>query len=167
MYLPPDRIFALLDVPEGGVVIDFGAGTGVFTIQLATRRPDVRVIALDEQAEMLKLLQSKPAARALPNIQPLLVEHIGSLEQAADRILAINVLHEIDDDALRGMSRLLKPSGFILIVDWSATADRPVGPPKHHTHSPSEALSRLKNAGFEATALESLPYHFVLLAHSK
>jgi SAM-dependent methyltransferase len=166
-YLPPDRIFALLDVPRGALVVDFGAGTGTFSIELATRRPDVRVISLDEQPEMLKLLKAKPTARALHNIEPMLVNEVDSLDHAADRVLAINVLHEVDDDALRGISGLLKSSGIILIVDWNAAVDRPVGPPKDHTHTPDEALSRLKNAGFEATALKPLPYHFMLLAHSK
>ena len=64
-YLPPERIFAHLDPPQGGLVVDFGAGTGRFSIELAQRRPDLKVIALDEQPEMLKLLEAKPAAQQL------------------------------------------------------------------------------------------------------
>jgi precorrin-6B methylase 2 len=30
-------------------VIDFGAGTGTIAVELARRRPDLEVIALDEQ----------------------------------------------------------------------------------------------------------------------
>jgi len=166
-YLPPDRIFAHLDPPQGGLVVDFGAGTGRFSIELAQRRPDLRVIALDEQPEMLKLLEAKPAARQLANIRPVLADEIGSLKGAADRILAMNVLHEVGDATLRGMSRLLKPQGSLLIVDWNSAVDRPIGPPKDHTHTPEEALARLGKAGFEAISLEPLRYHFVLRAERK
>jgi len=166
-YLPPERIFAHLDPPQDGLVVDFGAGTGRFSIELAQRRPDLKVIALDEQPEMLELLKAKPTAQQLPNVQPVLVDEIDSLEGAADRILAMNVLHELGDATLRGMSRLLKPQGWLLIVDWNSAVDRPIGPPKDHTHTPEEALTRLDKAGFEAISLEPLRYHFVLRAERK
>jgi 2-polyprenyl-3-methyl-5-hydroxy-6-metoxy-1,4-benzoquinol methylase len=166
-YLVPDRIFAHLDPPQGGLVVDFGAGTGAFSIELAQRRPDLKVIALDEQPEMLKLLEAKPAAQQLPNVRPMLVDEVDSLKGAADRILAMNVLHELGDATLRGISRLLKPQGSLLIVDWNSAVDRPVGPPKDHTHTPGEALTRLAKAGFEAISLEPLRYHFVLRAKRK
>ena len=166
-YLPPDRIFAHLDPPQGALVIDFGAGTGRFSIELAQRRPDLKVIALDQQPEMLKLLEAKPAAQQLPNIRPLLADEADTLEAAADRILAMNVLHELGDATLRGISRLLKPEGSLLIVDWNSSVDRPIGPPKDHTHTPDEALTRLSKAGFEAVSLEPLRYHFVLRAERK
>ena len=166
-YLPPERIFAHLDPPQSGLVVDFGAGTGRFSIELAQRRPDLQVIALDEQPEMLKLLEAKPAAQQLPNVRPMLADEIGSLKGAADRILAMNVLHELGDATLRGMSRLLKQQGSLLIVDWNSAVDRPIGPPKDHTHTPEEALARLGKAGFEAISLEPLRYHFVLRAEAK
>jgi SAM-dependent methyltransferase len=166
-YLPPEVIFAHLDPPQGGLVVDFGAGTGKFAIELAERRPDLKVIALDQQPEMLALLEAKPAAQQLPNIQPMLVDEADSLEGAADRILAMNVLHELGDETLRGISRLLKPEGSLLIVDWNSATDRPIGPPKDHTHTPDEALERLAKAGFEPVSLEPLRYHFVLRAERK
>lgn len=166
-YLPPERIFDQLDAPQGGLVVDFGAGTGKFAIELAERRPDLKVIALDQQPEMLALLEAKPAAQQLPNIRPMLADDADSLEGAADRILAMNVLHELGDETLRGISRLLKPQGSLLIVDWNSAIDRPIGPPKDHTHTPDEALNRLARAGFEPVSLEPLRYHFVLRAERK
>lgn len=166
-YLPPERIFAHLDPPQGALVIDFGAGTGKFSIELAERRPDLKVIALDQQPEMLELLEAKPAAQQLSNIRPMLVDEVDSLKGAADRVLAMNVLHELGDATLKGISRLLKPEGSLLIVDWNSGVDRPIGPPKDHTHTPEEALSRLAKAGFEAISLEPLRYHFVLHAKRK
>ncbi len=91
--LPPGRIIALLDAPHSGVVVDFGAGTGAFAIPLAEKRPDLTVIALDEEPRMLDLLRAKPAAKKLENLRAMLTTEIGTLEGRADRVLAINVLH--------------------------------------------------------------------------
>ena len=148
-------------------MVDFGAGTGTFSLELARRRPDLKIIALDEQPEMLKLLEAKPAAQQLPNVRPMLADEIDSLAGAADRILAMNVLHELGDATLREVARLLKPEGSLLIVDWSSAVDRPKGPPKDHTHTPDEGLARLAKAGFQAESLQPLSYHFVLRAKPK
>ena len=55
-YLPPDEIFAMLAAPSGSRVVDFGTGIGTYAIELARARPDLEVIALDEQQQMLDLL---------------------------------------------------------------------------------------------------------------
>jgi len=34
-YLPPDEVFTMLAAPTGGRVVDFGAGTGAYAIELA------------------------------------------------------------------------------------------------------------------------------------
>jgi SAM-dependent methyltransferase len=161
-YLSPDEIVALLDAPADGVVLDFGAGTGVFSIEVARRRADLSVIALDEQPRMIELMRAKPVVAQLTNIEPMLVDRIDSIIGHADRIFAINVLHEVGDDALREMTRLLKPDGAALIIDWDGGIDRSVGPPKGHTHTLEEARERLTQAGFRVETLEHLRYHFVL-----
>src|SRR5215469_9628372 len=71
-YLPPERLIELLDAPAGARVVDFGAGTGAIAIELAGRRLDLEIIALDEQTQMLDLLKAKPAARKLRNLTAVL-----------------------------------------------------------------------------------------------
>lgn len=161
-YLPPETIFALLDAPVNGTVVDFGTGTGTFAIELASRRPDLKVIAFDEQPAMLELLKKKPLTNQLGNLRPLLTDKIDSIRGMADRVLAINVLHEVGYEVLREMSQLLAPQGSILIIDWDGAVDRPVGPPKGHTHTMDEARSRLADAGLAVESLQPLRYHFVL-----
>jgi SAM-dependent methyltransferase len=164
VHLPPELIFTLLDAPRNGTVVDFGTGTGTFAIELAGQRPDLKVIALDEQPAMLELLKKKLRANQPGNLQPLLSDKIDSIRGMADRVLAINVLHEVGDEVLREMSQLLTPQGSILIVDWDAAVDRPVGPPKGHTHTMAEARSRLVDAGLAVESLQPLRYHFALRA---
>jgi 2-polyprenyl-3-methyl-5-hydroxy-6-metoxy-1,4-benzoquinol methylase len=161
--LPPDDIVRLLDAPSGGVVVDFGAGTGTFSIELARRRPDLKIIALDQQPEMLELLKARPVSQ-LTGIQPMLSDQSASIAGTVDRVFAINVLHEVGDSVLDTMAALLNPQGSLLIIDWDAAIDRTVGPPKDHTHTAAEARARLLKSGFEVEALEPLRYHFVLRA---
>lgn len=163
-YLPPERVIELLDAPHSGVVVDFGAGTGAYAIPLAERRPDLTVIALDEQPRMLDLLRAKPAAGRLANLKPMHTDQISTIKGAADRILVVNVFHEVGDEPMREMVELLKPGGSILFIDWNAAADRPVGPPRDHTYTPADAAKRLENFGLRVEALEPMRYHFVMRA---
>jgi SAM-dependent methyltransferase len=163
-YLPPAEIVAMLDAPAGGCVIDFGTGVGTYAIEIARRRPDLEVIAFDEQPEMLDMLRAKPAARELKNLKPVLSSETSSLEGKADRILALNVLHEVGDDAMRQMAAMLKRDGSILFIDWDAAVERPVGPPRDHTYSADQALKRIESFGLAAERGSRLRYHFVLRA---
>jgi ubiquinone/menaquinone biosynthesis C-methylase UbiE len=163
-YLPPARILEMLDAPQGGVVIDFGTGTGAYAIEIARRRPDLTVIAFDEQPQMLEMLKAKPAAAKLSNLKPVLAPDSANLTASADRILALNVLHELGDDALRGLAAMLKRGGSALFIDWSAEVDRPIGPPKDHVYTRADAVKRLEQFGFAAAPHGGLPYHYVVIA---
>jgi SAM-dependent methyltransferase len=166
-YLPPSRIISMLEAPDSGVVVDFGAGTGAYAIPLAEHRPDLTVIALDEQREMLQMLAAKPAAKRLQNLVPTHTDENDTIKGKADRILVLNVLHEVGDEPLRGMVELLEPAGSILFIDWNAAVDRPMGPPRDHTYTPADAKRRLEGFGLSVEELEPLPYHFVLRARRK
>lgn len=163
-YLPPERIVALLDLPRGATLVDFGAGTGTFAIRVAQARPDVTVIALDEQPAMLDRLRAKPEVKSLANLRPVMPEALAGLRGQADRVLAMNVLHELGDEALASLAALLKPDGFTIFIDWNADVDRPVGPPRDHVYGPREGAARLESRGFAVELLDSLPYHYAIRA---
>jgi SAM-dependent methyltransferase len=166
-YLPPLALIGMLDPPPHGLVVDFGAGTGTYAIEIARGRPDLTVIAVDEQQVMLDKLLAKPQASQLPNLRTMLSEQVGQLRGCADRVLALNVLHELGDDALAGLADLLVADGFVLFVDWNAEVDRPAGPARHHTYTPQEAIERLGRFGYRVEPLGPLPYHFALRARPK
>ncbi|MGO9832195.1 MAG: class I SAM-dependent methyltransferase [Myxococcaceae bacterium] len=167
--LPPAEVFALLDAPPGGTVIDFGTGTGTYAIELARNRPDLRVVALDEQPEMLDRLQAKLAEHPVQNVEPLLAPSPGSqeLEGRTDRVLGLNVLHELGDDALRQVRALLKPGATALFIDWNAEVTRTVGPPRAHVYGPSEASARLEESGFDVLRQQLFPLHYGLVCRRK
>ena len=164
-YLPPGEVFALLDAPKSVVVVDFGAGTGTYALKLAQARPDLAVIALDEQPRMLELIREKLSASPAPNLRPLLADEKGlaGLRACAARILALNVLHEMGDDALRRLAALLAPDGRVVFIDWNAEVERPVGPPREHVHTPAEAIGRLATFGLRVVRDKLFQYHYALI----
>ncbi|MGP6155983.1 MAG: class I SAM-dependent methyltransferase [Vulcanimicrobiaceae bacterium] len=162
-YLQPGTLLALLDLLPAATLLDFGAGTGLYAIELASARLDVRVLALDEQPEMLALLRGNVAAAGRTNLEVLEPAQLEGLGAGVDRVLALNVLHELGDTALAEVRRLLAPAGKALFVDWNAEAQRPVGPPREHVYSPSEAERRLEASGFAVTERSVLRYHYAFV----
>jgi SAM-dependent methyltransferase len=162
-YLPPEEVAKMLDVPTGGKLLDFGTGTGTYAIELARLRPDIEVIALDEQPEMLRLLRAKPVAAQLANLKPVLPEDISAYRGKMDRVLALNVLHELGDEALRNLKALLGPGGKALFIDWNAAVERPAGPPADHVYSPADGRRRLEQMGFAIRGEKLFPYHYSIL----
>ncbi|GAC1309727.1 MAG: hypothetical protein NVSMB21_16620 [Vulcanimicrobiaceae bacterium] len=158
-YVPPERVVALLDVATGATVLDFGTGTGTYAIELARRLPATTVVALDEQPVMLERLRAKPGVAALANLRPIAPAGVPAYARRIDRIFALNVLHELGDDALASFGILLAPGGTALVVDWNADVDRPVGPPKDRVYGVAAARARLERNGFAVEALDRFPYH--------
>ncbi len=166
-YLPPAEVLALIDAPPGACVVDFGTGTGTYAIAIARLRPDLEIIALDEQPEMLGLLGAKLVTETAPNVKPVSNEALATLHRRADRVLAVNVLHELGDAALHDLGALMKPAGRALFIDWNAEVERPVGPPRDHVYNASEARLRLEQGDFRVTDEWQFAYHYALMAERK
>lgn len=124
-YLPPREIACLLDILSGGKPVDFGTGTETYAIEPALLRPNIEVIAVDELPQILDRPRAKPAAVTLTNLKPILAGEFGDLEKKIDRVLALNVLHELGGEASRVIGAALKLDGTALIIDWNARVERP------------------------------------------
>lgn len=163
-WLPTAALIELLDAPSHAHVLDFGTGTGRYGLAIAQARPDLRVVAYDVQPEMLDIARNRAAGLRVKNLD--IADWTEAQRRAPyDRILALNVLHEIDNETLRRLASLLTPDGSVLVVDWDATIDRPTGPPAKHVHSPREAQDLLARNGLgciERTSDARFPYHFIL-----
>jgi SAM-dependent methyltransferase len=166
-WLPLVDVFALLQAPQRGLVVDFGTGTGTYAIELAKARPDLEVVALDEQEAMLDRLRAKLDARPVSNLEPVLVQTPAAraLEGKADRVLGLNVLHELGDTALRELISLLKPDGRALLIDWNSEVERDVGPPQNHVYSPDQASARVEKAGLWVQNCRLFRYHYALVCN--
>ena len=163
-YVPVEALLAMLALPEGGTLVDFGTGTGLYALEIARRRPDLRVVALDEQPEMLAHVRAAIARAELPNVEAASPGAVASLTGRANGVLALNVLHELGDSALAEVRALLNDGGKAAFVDWSADIDRTIGPPRDHVYGVAEATDRLAHAGFRVVVHAALAYHYALIA---
>ena len=161
-YLPPDRLIELLGRQQARAWSILAPVPARLRSSLPGR-PDLEVIALDEQPQMLDILKAKPAARELRNLKAVLNDEM-ELAASAERVLAINVLHELGDEALQDLTAMLKPGGSALVVDWNSEVDRPVGPPRDHVYSAAEARRRLQAVGLRVSDGPPLKYHYVFVA---
>jgi len=169
--LPPAVVLALLRLAGGETVVDYGAGTGVYTIPVAEALPNGRVIAVEALPRLAEILRAKITPELADRVQ--LVESdtnkVPAPDGAADRVVMIDVLHHLYDqpDALAEVTRLLRPGGLFVVVDWG-NCERPFGPPLDHVLGLAAVRSLARGMGLEqAEAHEPgafLPYHLVFVA---
>lgn len=164
--LPSGRVVELLALQGVETVVDYGAGSGVLTLPVAESLPGGVVYAVDESREMFERLEERLSGTSLSNVYPKLIEnnHTNLANNSVDRVLMVNVLHEvIGEGALAEIHRLLKPNGFLLVIDWRSDVKREMGPPADVSLTPEEGAGMLEEAGFVVAAAEDegFPYHFV------
>jgi ubiquinone/menaquinone biosynthesis C-methylase UbiE len=167
--LPNECVVDLLDLDGSETVVDYGAGSGALTVPVARAVPGGAVHAVDESPQMLDLLRERLEGAGIENVRLHLVRsNVVPLEDSvADRVLAVNLLHEvIGESALEEMRRLLRPGGFLLVIDWRADIEREMGPRSDVSLTPEEGRKMLEAAGFEVipTGEKRFPYHFSFIA---
>lgn len=173
--LPPAVVLDLLAVDGTETVIDFGAGTGMYTIPIAEAMTTGTVVAVDELDELLQRLEGKlaqPGLEALRDRVWLVRAEGGRMplsDGAAQRVLALNVMHHINDDpvALAEIVRVLAPGGRLVVIDFG-DIDRPVGPPRDHVLPHAELRAVVTGMGLHEIAFhepgELVAYHVVVVA---
>lgn len=169
LFLPDAPLIALLDLHGHETVLDYGAGTGRLALAAADRLvAGGRMVAVDESGEMLERLHSNLAMANAP-IEPLLIadNRVPLADASVDRVLAVNLLHEVRGElALWEMRRLLRADGLLVVADWERGRDpeRPTGPPDDVLYREDEAVEELERAGLAVEREHGFPYHFVLRA---
>ncbi len=66
----PEQLLNFIPLKETDSILDFGAGTGYFSIPVA-KRTTGKVYALDIDAEMLEIIKEKALKEQLTNIVPV------------------------------------------------------------------------------------------------
>lgn len=107
----------------GSTVLEVGPGFGFYTFPAARLVGDGRIVCVDVQSRMLKVLERRARRRALGDrIECRRVED-GELPcdlgGQVDLVIAINVVHESVAPArlMAAMARTLRPGGHLLLVE--------------------------------------------------
>jgi len=164
----PDQIMDALQIGEGSVVGDVGAGGGWFTVRLAQRvRPNGRVIAEDIQPQMVQAIERRvqrdgygkdvTVVRGTPD-DPKLPP--GTM----DAVLIVDAYHEIERPVtlLRSVRTSLKPTGVLAIINFKKDGGGP-GPDMDIRVEPQNVIADALAAGLELRKKENfLRYQYML-----
>lgn len=131
------RLVDLARIEPGQQVLDLGTGTGAVALRVAGQHPDVTVVGVDPDPEMLDRARRKAAdERVRVAFQHGFAEDLPFEDDQFDRVLSSLALHHVHGDGVQTAAaeirRVLKPGGVVLIADFT--------PEKTHSHG---LLSRL------------------------
>jgi ubiquinone/menaquinone biosynthesis C-methylase UbiE len=112
-----EKAFIVAGVQKGQVAADIGAGTGFITEGLIDK--GLRVIAVDQSEAMLAEIREKFAAAEGIDCRVGRAENLPIPDEAVDSAFANMYLHHVESppEAIREMTRTLKPGGRLVITD--------------------------------------------------
>lgn len=105
--------------PEGAAVLDVGTGPGVLLVELARRRPDLRLTGVDLSPDMVaaaeRNLGGYPATVRVGDVTDLPFP-----DRSFDLVVSSLSLHHWDDPeaAVPQLARVLRPGGRLSIYDF-------------------------------------------------
>ena len=121
----PDIVMGAMDLQDGDLVADVGAGLGYYSLKLAERiAPHGVVLALDIQQGMLDQLVERMREANISNIYPLLGgEKDTNLPPGKiDWVLLVDAYHEFSEPEamLASIRASLAPDGRVALVEYRA-----------------------------------------------
>jgi ubiquinone/menaquinone biosynthesis C-methylase UbiE len=163
----PAEVVLFLNLDEGDVVADLGAGTGYFMPYLAPAVGDNgKLLAIDVEPALVEHLAKRAAAQGATNVDAVLADPDDPKLPASgvDVVLIVDTWHHIDSrlDYLAKLARALKPGGAVVIVDFHE-GELPVGPPPGHKLPRESVVAEFEEAGWMLDREgEALPYQYLL-----
>ncbi len=120
-----DLLLEALALKPGLVVADIGAGTGYLSRRMATVvGPRGKVLAVDVQPEMVRMLQQLAQRSGLTQIEPRLggEADVRLLPASVDLAIMVDVYHELafPHEVLASVVASLKPGGLMVFVEYRA-----------------------------------------------
>ncbi len=118
----PDKVVENLELKPTDVVADIGAGSGYFSLRMAAKVPQGKVLAVDIQQEMLNFIKLRAQAKNLTNVVP----HRGEIqdtklpEAEVDLVLMVDAYHEFSHprEMMESIAKGLKPGGRVVLLEY-------------------------------------------------
>ncbi|TNF53877.1 class I SAM-dependent methyltransferase [bacterium] len=163
----PDKVVEVMNLKDGDMVVDIGAGTGYFTRRFARSvGPGGRAFGLDIETSLVNYMKEDAKKLNLKNYEARVIKtddpELGT--NSADVVFLCNTYHHIENRIgyFKEVSKSLKPGGRVVIVDFYKK-DLPIGPPPHHKMSQKNVKKEFKQAGYKLIrSHDFLPYQYFL-----
>ena len=154
-----EELHALVAPHEGMALADLGSGTGFYTNDLA-HHVDV-CYGVDVQTEMHDLYREK----GVPDGVELVTAEVSDLpfaDDSLDAAFSTMTYHEFaTDESFAELSRVLRPGGRLVTVDWDGNGEGRGGPPVDDRYDLAHAVSLHADHGFALERAETRPETFV------
>lgn len=155
MFSDPQHNIEQFMLGEGAKVADFGAGSGHYAVWASEAvGGEGKVYALEIQKDLLSRLSSLVKERGANNVEVIwadLEKEGGSTlkDASIDSGIVANVLFQIENKGsfAKEVSRVIRPGGKLLVVDWSDSFGH-LGPHHDHIVSQAEAKELFEKQGF-------------------
>lgn len=170
VWQQPDQVMDALNIAEGSVVGELGAGSGWFTIRLARRvGPNGKVYAEDIQPQMIEVIRRRVPRE---NLSDRVVDiRLGTAADPKlpvgelDAVLIVEAYHEMEQPValLRNAARALKNDGRLGIVEFTMAGGGP-GPDMDERVDPERVIREANEAGLRLIARPNmLRYQYMLV----
>ncbi len=156
-----------LKLKPGMIVCDMGCGNGFYALRMAEMvAPQGKVLAVDIQPEMLRLLQARAAEEKIDNVEPILGTLIDPKlpRGKVDLILCADVYHEFShpEHMLRAMREALSPNGTVVLAEFREE-DPTVPILPLHKMSKKQILKELPPNGYRLVRqFDGLPWQHLM-----
>ena len=172
MFADPAKNIEQLELTRNMMVADLGSGTGFYTIAAAKKIKggDGRVYSVEVQRDLLKHIEELAKKDGLNNIDYIWgnIEKRGGTkirDHIIDCVIASNVLFQVEDrnGFIDEVKRVLKPTGKILLIDWTESFGG-MGPAGDHVVTAMKAETLFTAAGFKKVkAIEAGAHHYGII----
>jgi ubiquinone/menaquinone biosynthesis C-methylase UbiE len=164
------KLFEVLNLQPGSVFLDLACGNGRYALKAAEYvTAEGAIYAVDLWEDGIATLRSEARARELEQIRASVADiskRIPAEDHAVDICLINSALHDLlrdgtHDAALQEITRVMKPTGKLVVVEFEKTPGSP-GPPVEVRLSPEEVESLLRPYGLEHVRTMNVgPYHYL------
>ncbi len=155
LYSARDEVLASVDLAEGDIVADIGAGTGLYSLLFADAvGSSGHVYAVDIEPLFLDLINRRAEDLGLYNITAVLGRQndVSLPVQSVDVVFVADTYHYFEnrEEIMRTVMNALKPGGSLIIVDYDIIPDAVRPQDKSHIRfGKAGVIAELEYIGFE------------------
>ena len=171
-YQKPHEVLMALDLKQGEVIADVGAGSGYFSFRFSHEVGESgRVYAVDVSPDMILYLNRCIRDLGTNNVISILAPPDDPLlpDSSVDRFFICDTWHHIENQPqyLKLMKKMLKPNGQLIMIDFHKK-ELPVGPPIEMKISREDLVAQMKLADLRLVKeFDFLPYQYFLVFKAK